>query len=166
MPTIQSRETIQNLTEQAAATRKCNRCRQVKPIFAFAPIKRTSQLIYSWLCTVCSEEYEARRRKWAERRRKNSASDSAKFRQSVRTQVINAYGGKCACCGETEPKLLTIDHVNNDGAEHRRKLNIKGGWVFYSWIIKNNFPKNLQLLCFNCNCAKGFFGKCPHLPSI
>ena len=22
------------------------------------------------------------------------------------------------------------------------------------WIIKNNFPKEFEVLCYNCNCAK------------
>ena len=33
----------------------------------------------------------------------------------------------------------------------------------YRWLKKHGFPKEgFQLLCYNCNCAKGFFGKCPH----
>ena len=28
--------------------------------------------------------------------------------------------------------------------------------------IKNNFPKGFQILCHNCNIAKGHYGKCPH----
>lgn len=37
------------------------------------------------------------------------------------------------------------------------------GWNFYRWLKNNGFPKkDFQLLCFNCNCAKGFFGMCPH----
>jgi hypothetical protein len=37
--------------------------------------------------------------------------------------VFAAYGGfKCACCGETEPTMLTIDHKNEDGAAFRRKI--------------------------------------------
>ena len=34
-------------------------------------------------------------------------------------RVLDHYGRACSCCGETEPAFLTIDHVNNDGAEHR-----------------------------------------------
>src|ERR1019366_4483037 len=35
---------------------------------------------------------------------------------------IAAYGGKCACCGETERIFLTIDHIGGGGAEHRRQF--------------------------------------------
>ena len=69
---------------------------------------------------------------------------------------------KCACCGENIIEFLTIDHVNNDGAEHRKKFKIWSGWKTYDWLIKNNFPEGFQVLCMNCNFAKAHFGHCPH----
>lgn len=86
----------------------------------------------------------------------------------LRTEIVFAYGSKCNCCGETIPEFLTIDHINNDGADHRRELFGDrighGTGAFYRWIKKNNFSKeNLQLLCFNCNCGKyRNKGVCPH----
>lgn len=79
-------------------------------------------------------------------------------RDRLRKQVIDAYGGKCACCGESNPAFLSVDHINNDGAEHRRSVR-----HLYTWLRQNDFPKDgFQLLCFNCNCAKGIYGICPH----
>lgn len=73
---------------------------------------------------------------------------------SVKIKIIEGYGGKCACCDESSIEFLTIDHINNDN---------KSGGKLYRWLIKNNFPKeNYQILCYNCNYAKGFFGYCPH----
>lgn len=66
----------------------------------------------------------------------------------------------CSCCGESEIEFLTIDHPNNDGAKHRKEIG--GGNRFYSWVIKNSFPKGFRVLCMNCNFARGRFGKCPH----
>jgi len=83
-------------------------------------------------------------------------------------KVIENYGGKCICCGENELGFLTIDHGNNDGAAHRKKICTKGGTWFYSWIIKNNFPNNLglQVLCWNCNSGRQMNGSiCPHILS-
>lgn len=78
-------------------------------------------------------------------------------------KIIEAYGGKCICCQETALEFLTIDHVNDNGAEERKDTNQGTGGKLYRWLIKRNFPKdNYQLLCYNCNCAKGFFGYCPH----
>lgn len=66
---------------------------------------------------------------------------------------------KCSCCGEKEIKFLAFDHVMNDGKQHRKI--VKQG-LLVGWLIKNNYPKNIQVLCHNCNLAKGFYGKCPH----
>lgn len=89
------------------------------------------------------------------------------FKEKVRRAVFNAYGGhKCVCCGETERKFLTLDHVNNDGAEHRVKIAGKrtaSGWQTYYWLYRNGFPSGLQVLCMNCNFGKRMNnGVCPH----
>ena len=83
-----------------------------------------------------------------------------KIRRDIKLKVLQHYGLYCACCGETIFEFLTIDHINNDGAKHRRLIG--EGTKFYNWLIKNNFPKGLQTLCWNCNTTKGFFGCCPH----
>jgi hypothetical protein len=82
------------------------------------------------------------------------------FRDNLKQRIINEYGGKCACCGEAEPMFLSIDHINNNGAEHRREIGSK----IYNWLEKYNYPKdNFQLLCFNCNFGKRVNGgTCPH----
>lgn len=81
----------------------------------------------------------------------------------VRRLVLEVYGKKCACCGESEEAFLGIDHVNNDGSKHRKQINCtKGGTPFYQWLKKNNFPDGFQTLCMNCNFAKQKLGVCPH----
>lgn len=83
--------------------------------------------------------------------------------QKLRSDVLAAYGGACACCGETEPDFLTIDHVNNDGAAHRRALGTNSGHQVYRWLRDRGFPKEgFQLLCWNCNASKAHRGSCPH----
>jgi hypothetical protein len=86
-----------------------------------------------------------------------------KTRDNLRTDVLMAYGNKCICCGESTRQFLAIDHINNDGAKHKRQNNLKSAQAFYTWLRKNNYPKdNFQILCHNCNMAKGFYGACPH----
>lgn len=72
---------------------------------------------------------------------------------------------RCMCpgCKEIMFEFLTIDHINNDGSEQRGKKHPIGP-NFYKWIIDNNFPDDLQILCWNCNIAKRTYGKCPHVP--
>ena len=80
----------------------------------------------------------------------------------LRDEVIEGYGGKCTCCGETLREFLTIDHIHGDGKKDG-ELGRRGGRDLYRWLIENNFPKDrYQLLCMNCNWSKGCFGFCPH----
>ena len=91
---------------------------------------------------------------------------SKKHRQKLWKQVFGHYGEKCACCGEAEPLFLTIDHVNNDGAAHRRSMpdgRYSTGERMYRWLRDNGFPYGFQTLCMNCNLGKQRNGGvCPH----
>lgn len=81
----------------------------------------------------------------------------------IRQNILDHYGNRCVCCGETTNEFLCIDHINGGGNQHRKSLKImSAGSSFYTWIIKNNYPDDLQILCHNCNMAKGFYGICPH----
>lgn len=98
------------------------------------------------------------------------ARSKSKYKK-IKDLVFNHYGRLCACCGEVRQEFLTIDHINNDGNIHRREIagDIQkhkqfAGGKFYNWLVRNNFPENIQLqtLCWNCNCAKSIYGTCPH----
>ena len=79
--------------------------------------------------------------------------------RELKEEVIGNYGGKCSCCGETQTEFLSIEHINGGGKKHRNSL--KQG--FYYWLKSQRYPKdNFELLCYNCNMAKGFYGYCPH----
>lgn len=79
--------------------------------------------------------------------------------------VYQHYGNKCACCGESIKSFLQIDHINNDGSIQRKKLG--RGEVWYKWIIRNNFPNDLQILCANCNQSKRMNnGVCEHVTML
>ena len=96
-----------------------------------------------------------------------SAIYSRKRKWARKMAVLRAYGGGtpvCACCGESNPVFLAIDHVKGKGNEHRRKLGSKGGATFYNWLIRERFPPGYRVLCHNCNMAIGILGYCPHNP--
>ena len=84
---------------------------------------------------------------------------------NYRLVVLNHYSGgtmKCNCCGESIERFLTVDHINNDGAKHRRE-NPKVKKSIYKWLLQNNFPTGYQILCMNCNFGKQYNnGICPH----
>lgn len=121
-------------------------------------------------CQECKMKWDESQRRWELKRRNAGLPLSATVRaRRLRMQVITAYGSKCMCCGESNPFFLSIDHIENNGAEHRQAIGLdrrKGtGFTFYSWLRQRGFPKEgLQLLCFNCNAAKGMWGGiCPHV---
>lgn len=106
------------------------------------------------------EKHYALCAKWAsEHREENRQRANAKNAQ-LRTEAINAYGGKCVCCGEIEFAFLAIDHINGGGNKHRKIVGASS--QFIRWLKKNNYPTGFQILCHNCNLAKGFYGACPH----
>ena len=88
-------------------------------------------------------------------------------RLKMKVEVFSYYSKgtpKCKCCGVKELVFLTIDHINGGGRKHLRKHSreLRGGYVFYRWLKKNNYPKGFQILCYNCNCGKRSSKKCPH----
>lgn len=82
--------------------------------------------------------------------------------KQLRREMIEAYGGKCSCCGETEAIFMQLDHINNDGSIERRKYG--NHVVEWQELKKRNWPKDRhQLLCANCNYGKRMNnGVCPH----
>lgn len=81
------------------------------------------------------------------------------YRKS-RDEILEAYGGACACCEESERGFLAIDHIHGGGNKQYREL---GGGGFYAWIKRNNYPPSLRLLCHNCNFGREKNGGvCPH----
>lgn len=95
------------------------------------------------------------------------AAYARRKRDEHKLQVINHYTDndpKCANCGLDILSLLSIDHINNDGAEHKRKLfsgKRRGDTrAVYKDIVEKNFPEGYQILCFNCNYHKEFVRRC------
>ena len=95
---------------------------------------------------------------------RDEANENAKtYLQKIKKICYAHYGNECTCCGESEPAFLSIDHIDNDGAEHRREQGTKGsGTWLYLWLIRNNFPTGFQILCWNCQWGKQLLGICPH----
>ena len=83
-----------------------------------------------------------------------------RYRKLARLQAIETYGGKCKCCGEQRLQFLAIDHIDGNGTEHRK--NVIGNQTVALWLKRNKYPQGFQVLCHNCNSAKGFYGFCPH----
>ena len=85
-----------------------------------------------------------------------------KQRVSLKYQIMQHYGGKCFCCGESKLEFLAIDHIEGGGNKHRKSINNRGGVQFYYFLRRNNFPTGYRVACHNCNLSMGFYGYCPH----
>lgn len=77
------------------------------------------------------------------------------WRAKLKLEILQHYSpnDKLCCswenCSVTDIDMLTLDHVNDDGAEHRRQLGDKGGTGTYLAIKQAGFPQGFQTLCWN-----------------
>jgi hypothetical protein len=73
---------------------------------------------------------------------------------ALKTRVYSHYGpnGMCQCCWEgcaiQDLDMLSLDHINNDGAEER-KSGRGSGRSLYLKLEKAGFPEGFQTLCHN-----------------
>lgn len=84
-------------------------------------------------------------------------------RQRLKLEVLSHYcHGAPRCQGQDltckilqvdDIDILTIDHVKNDGAKHRRQLH-RGGVEFYRWLKQQGYPSGYRVLCMNCQLKK------------
>lgn len=99
----------------------------------------------------------------AKERYKNSKKQKMDYQRKLTREYkqafLDMYGGKCACCGESLFDFLTIEH-----RQGQQKITRRTGLVAYRDSVKEYRPDLYEVLCWNCNCAKGKLGYCPHNP--
>ena len=99
---------------------------------------------------------------------KRTRVSAKKTRLNLKIKVFSEYSKKqlgkdipcCACCEESMLKFLTLDHI--EGRKKMGHSKLLGGYKLQLWARENDYPPTLQVLCYNCNLAKGLFGRCPH----
>ena len=159
-------------------TRKCNNCESIKSYSEFPKHSRMKDGIYSD-CKLC-HSLKVRKRYFTDKNYRNHVLHYQKiyskghrfennaygrrYNRKLRLETLQAYGGKCNCCGEKKIEFLTFDHIRNNGAEHRRSYGgHKTNRRIFQVLRMQNFPKGeYQVLCYNCNYSKGHHGYCPH----
>lgn len=152
---------IRNSKVRARSFKTCWRCGRSKPLDNFHKPPSLG-VARSAMCKECHKHDQNHRYKnnpdFAERTKERVITTARR----VRREVIRHYGGSCGCCSESRIEFLSMDHVNNDGATHRR--TDRGSAQIYSWLKKNDFPTTgFAILCFNCNLAKHHTkDNCPH----
>lgn len=119
----------------------------------------------SKICPICEVEkdYSKFRRNPDGTIRGNDCTScrSMKERAQLKIAFLREFNSTCSCCGETDPRFLTLDHVQDDGNTHRETLKEhqimrqakSAGWP----------RERYTCLCFNCNSGRSINGGvCPH----
>ena len=135
----------------------CASCHRKTRNRSFTPEQREA-----WL--VRDREYGRRE---YQRVKVAKAAYHKRMREDTWNMLFDHYGRVCACCGEDNPIFLTLDHMNGDGAEHRRSIGGRSGYNLHRHVVVNGFPSGFQILCYNCNCGRAKNnGVCPHKESV
>lgn len=129
--------------------KQCRKCGQTKDVSEFYTYERR--------CKVCRKADD--RAYWREHRSRRIEAQRNR-RKTARERVLAHYGARCVCCGEETIEFLSVDHINGDGADHRRSDSTVKDICL--WLIKNDFPEGFRILCHNCNASLGRYGYCPH----
>ena len=110
-----------------------------------------------------------RGKKPSESQKLNTSFIVQKVNRKLKYEVYSHYSKgqpKCACCGERDIRFLSIDHIGGGGMAHRKSITKTGSIASPStlnrWLRQNGYPPEYQVLCMNCNCAKYWYGICPH----
>lgn len=145
----------------------CADCKKPKPNAQFVARRQITGSPTRRTCDTCSRQRREYTANWSRARPGRHAKYHRNYIKSVRTAALRHYsGGKpyCACCGESTPEFLTIDHIGGGGTRHRRELSRGGmsGSAIYIFLKKREYPDGFQVLCLNCNWARGRGSACPH----
>lgn len=165
---------IQELTEEhPVPTKKCGRCQRMLPLHEFGPNRANRTHGLQCYCKQCCKDNRLSwywnlpdRLAWRRARIKKEqvAADQRRRQQrywQLRLEMIEAYGGCCSCCRETNPEFLTLEHLRGGGRADIRKFHKAP--CLYRDLKRRGWPQDdYTCLCFNCNSAKGHFGVCPH----
>ena len=126
------------------------------------------------LCTYCGKPNATRFRLCAECKKKRATWPSrsheylnawfAKYRKKLgrkyqtrlqhyhfeaKLKAVDKLGGKCIVCGERNPLVLTVNHI--DGYKREKpKSGSRGGWELYKSVFESPVNQNVyDLRCFN-----------------
>jgi len=101
-------------------------------------------------------------REWIKTHREQYNASKYLYRERQKHRVMRHYcGGKdpfCVKCGFDDIDCLCLDHIDDNGAEDRRKRRVSSrtttGVDMYTAVKRDGFPDGYQVLCANCNMKK------------
>lgn len=148
----------------SAFTHKHNPSRKI--CYNLECIKKQKSLYRRKYYATHKQESLERHRKYIKKHFEERKKHYRNYRINLRREVFQHYSPdlKCACCGDSHFEFLTLDHIHGNGFIERQKYKDT-----ILWVKQNNYPKDYQVLCMNCNFAKRNLDKqfCPvHHPEI
>ncbi len=139
-------------------------------------INREKRKIYN-----LKPENIAKREEYARTHKSQQLQRQKKYKNKLRMSALIHYSKSisnadiptCACCGENSfIDFLCIDHIKGkkvmENDDELVKLGYKSEWLTHKlmlWLKNTNYPAGFQVLCQNCNFAKGMVKNnytCPH----
>jgi len=145
----------------ASGSKTCSVCKVIKPLGDFCKNSR-SPTGYRGVCRPCEKTANGTNRAaghlgWGPEHHKKA---NVKANRKLKLEVVRRYGGKCACCGESRPEFLSVDHEAGGGNRHRKE--VPEAVSLSKWLKRQGWPSGLRVLCMNCNLAIGSYESCPH----
>ena len=105
-----------------------------------------------------AEMLKKKAKEYADNHKTEYAEQQRIYKQKLKLEVLGHYSVEghpsCLHCTEDDLDMLCLDHINNDGTQHRRSINRQAGTDFYLWLRRNKYPGGFQVLCYNCNMKK------------
>jgi len=125
---------------------------------------------HDWYLQIKDVVRERSRKRYAQNRasikarvtflKKQNPEREATYRRRLRfgviKQIFDLLGYHCSLCGNDEPRVLQIDHVEGRGRQHF--LAAHGSVNRYYRVILDSVEKNegrFRILCANCNILEG-----------
>ena len=140
-------------TLAAGDTSYCGKCRRSR---TGADVRKRALRARRGLCAKCGGDPPVAGARWcascceekrAYRRAKHRREARRRREREIRRVVINRYGGRCACCGESAIDALVIDHVRGGGTSDRKR----NGNIYRRLFKAARRQGGFRVLCHTCN---------------
>lgn len=152
-------DTEENTYRRKSGREQCHTCKKAKEAAWYAANKLKVSARKKTFLENNRDRESARKTGWYAANKEKVSTQAAALNVGLRSAALDAYGRECACCGESIERFLTIDHVNDDGAEHRKEI----GKSLYRWLKTHSYPEGFRVLCSSCNAGRYINGgNCPH----
>lgn len=142
--------------------KKCCHCKKIKNISEFSNDSRMADGL-ARRCRICKhKEYL----KYLQHNLDRTRRHNLKYKKIAYEILADGKEIKCCmhdeynCCGNPyDTDYLSLDHINGNGADQKRKFKSSSSHTIYRWVINNpeEAKNTLQIVCMNFNVKKKIF---------